>query len=92
MRVEKVLDRLSRLPASKNKVLILDATQVTAHWPLGMLANTFAPALQQMEDRILQIPNLVVLSSSGSEQRSWTNPEWGTTVFGHYLIEGMRRS
>ncbi len=90
VRVEKVLDRLSRLPASKNKVLILDATQFTAHWPLGMLANTFAPALQQMEDRILQIPNLVVLSSSGSEQRSWTNPEWGTTVFGHYLIEGMR--
>src|SRR5262249_21390904 len=32
--LSKVLDQLKRLPGSTKKLLILDATQVAAHWPL----------------------------------------------------------
>jgi hypothetical protein len=90
VRLNAILDRLARLPAAKNKVLILDPTQMTSHWQLGMLSNDFARALDMLEDRILSIPNLVVLSSSGHDQRSWASPELGKTIFGHYLVQGMR--
>src|SRR5262249_2665896 len=83
-------DRLKRLPARKNKVVIFDATQVRAHWELGILNNDFALALQQLNDAIVAVPNLVVLSASGAGQRSWTSNEWGKSIFLHYLNEGLR--
>ncbi len=90
LRVEAVLDRLAKLPASKNKVLILDATQVASWWPLGMLRNDFARALDDLNDKIAKVPNLVVLSASAPDQRSWVSPEWRQTVFSHFLSEGLR--
>ena len=90
VRLAGILERLARLPAGKNKVLILDATQMAVHWQLGMLANDFARALDELNDRIAAIPNLVVLSASAAEQCSWNSPEWGQTAFGHYLVNGLR--
>jgi hypothetical protein len=91
LRVSEVLERLAELPAGKNKVLILDATQITAHWPLGLLHNDFARQLKEtLKEKIDQIPNLVVLSASAPGQRSWVSEEWGQTVFGHYVVEGLK--
>ena len=89
IRLGAVLDRLEGLPAGKNKILILDATQVVAHWPTGLLHNNFARELEALDARIARIPNLVVLSASGPDQRSWTSEDWGQTAFGHYLVEGL---
>jgi hypothetical protein len=90
LRLEDVLDRLARLPAARHKVLILDATQMSANWPLGMLQNDFARELEGLDERIAAVPNLVVLSSSAPDQLSWSSPEWRQTAFTHFLIEGLR--
>src|SRR5262249_37090472 len=89
LRVRDVLDLLKQWP-KKNKVLILDATQVVADWPLGLLHNNFARKLDDLKDEIAEIPRLVVLSASGKDQRSWVSEEWGRTIFGHYVIEGLK--
>jgi len=90
LRMEQVLDRLSKIDNSKNKVLILDATQISADWPLGILDNGFARELNKLESKIAGIPNLVVLSASDEDQRSWVSEEWRQTVFGHFVIEGLK--
>jgi von Willebrand factor type A domain len=90
LRVTAVLERLKRLPEGTNKVLVLDATQVPAAVTLGMLHNDFARALDGLDADIAAVPNLIVLSASDVDQRSWACEEWRQTVFGHYLIDGLR--
>lgn len=91
LRLKEVLDHLgSAALKDKKKVLILDPTQVTAHWPSGMLHNGFVAALKEHEKEIEAIPNLVVLCSSDSHQRSWTSDEWRQSAFGHFVVEGLK--
>jgi hypothetical protein len=90
LRLRAVLDRLAALPADKNKVLVLDATRVPAHWPLGLLHNDFARALEAENARITAIPNLIVLSASDADQRSWVSEEWRKSAYAHFLTEGLR--
>lgn len=44
LRVADVVARLGQLPAGRTKLLVLDATQGEASWPLGQLRNDFARA------------------------------------------------
>lgn len=90
LRMTQVLDRLAKIPEEKKKLLILDATQVPAHWSLGMLHNDFARGLRDLKERVEKIPNLVVLSASDVDQRSWPSEELRRTIFAHYVIEGLR--
>lgn len=90
IRLADVLDVLAALPAEKNKVLVLDATTMVSNWQLGMLRNDFARQLEQLASRIEAIPNLVVLSSCGADQRSWNCPELRRTIYFHFVIEGLR--
>ena len=90
IRLTEVLDVLASLPTDKNKVLILDATTMASNWQLGMLRNDFARQLEQLAPRIEAIPNLVVLSSCGADQRSWNCPELRRTIYFHFVIEGLR--
>src|SRR5262249_49906038 len=90
LRLTAVLDRLAQLPEKTRKLLILDATQVSAWWPLGMFHNDFARKLEELKGRIEEIPGLVVLSASGDDQRSWASEEWRQTTFGHHVLEGLR--
>lgn len=90
LRVGQVLDRLAKIPDEKKKLLILDATQVPAHWSLGMLHNDFARGLRDLKERIEKIPNLVVMSASDIDQRSWPSEELRKTIFAHFVIEGLR--
>jgi hypothetical protein len=88
--ITNILERLKQLDAKKNKILILDATQVVANWPLGMLQNDFAEGLAGLNAQIQEVPNLVVISSSAKDQRSWVAPEFGRTIFGHAIVEGLQ--
>lgn len=88
--LEKVLDRLAQIDREKNKVLVLDATQISADWPLGLLHNGFARELDKLDSKIASIPNLVVLSASDVDQRSWASEEWRQTVFAHFVTEGLK--
>jgi hypothetical protein len=89
--LDDLLGLLENLEKTK-KVLILDCTQVGAHWPLGIMHSDFARALQSrpIQEHIARIPNLVVIGSSSSKERSWAAPEWGQTAFAHYVLEGLK--
>ena len=90
LRLTTVLDHLATLPATKRKLLVLDATQMRANWQFGVLNNDFVRQLESLEPRILEIPNLIVMSSTAADQCSWTSDEWQRSIFAHYLIEGCR--
>jgi Mg-chelatase subunit ChlD len=89
--LDELLALLKKLPADTPKLLLLDVTQVSAHWPLGELHNDFARALNaRAEDIKKKVEKLVVISSSDEDQRSWVSPEWGQTYFAHFVIEGLK--
>jgi hypothetical protein len=90
IRLRSVISRLNELPDKKNKVLILDATQVPSDWGRGVLHNDFARGLKALAPEIDKVPNLVVLSASDENQRSWVSDEWRQTAFSHYVIEGLK--
>jgi len=85
-----VLDWLAKLPDSTSKVLVLDPSRMTSAPEMGILMNDFTGRLRAQESKIRQIPNLVVIGASDAHQRSWSSPAWGQTVFGHFLMEGLR--
>lgn len=88
--LEDVIDAMASLPAANNKVLIVDATQIADDWSLGMLQNDFARHLEALRPKIEAVENLWVLSASGPDQRSWIDEERKRSVFGRYVIEGLR--
>ena len=91
--VKDILQRLAE-PAlrEKHKLVIFDATQVSASWAHGYLHNDFARALKDLEAQIADIPNLVVICSTDEDQRSWISEELRRTIFGHFLETGLRNS
>ncbi len=71
----------------KNVVLILEPALSRANWSAGVLENNFvAKLVEKTKDR----KNLFILCASDANQVSWPSEEWQQTVFGHYLIEGLR--
>jgi hypothetical protein len=91
IRVESVLARLAELPRGKNKLLVFDATSQEEMRSAGMLVNDFARALADLEERIREIPNLVVLASSDVDQRSEPAADGRTTLFMHHFLEALRK-
>ncbi len=89
LRLTDVIETLASLPASQNKVLILDATRLEYHFELGMIDNGFVEQLERLEQRILQIPRLVVISASGVNEKSWVDRSNDECVFLRALINRM---
>jgi hypothetical protein len=87
---EDVIDGLASVTKEKRVLLILDATQVSDHWTDGILHNDFARRLEGLDDRIKAQDNLLVLSASAPDQRSWASEEWQQTIFAHYVLEGLK--
>jgi hypothetical protein len=90
VRVKAIVDQLAKLPAQKQKLLILDATEQPAFTDLGLVHNDFASAVEELNDAIAAVPNLAVFMSSGADQRSWVSPEWGQSSFLHHVLNGLR--
>ena len=42
------------------------------------------------DGKIADVPNLIILSASAPDQRSWRSDELKRTIFGHYLLEGLK--
>ncbi len=91
LRLENVLDGISkRVKANRNVVLVLDCTGMKSNLPLGMLHNDFVHELVKLDSKIAEISNLVVLCASGVDQLSWPSDDVGTTIYSHFLIEGLQ--
>jgi hypothetical protein len=85
-----VIKSMGKLPAEKQKILVLEAAQSTSNWWLGMLHNDFARRLIELEPEIRKIPNLWVYSAASVDERCWSSEGLQRTIFGHYLIEALR--
>ncbi len=89
LRVRAILARLAKMPANQVKILIFDATHQRTDPQRGMFWNDFSRALEELEPEIAGIPNLVVISASGPNERSWAIPEYGESAFGHFFRRAL---
>ena len=90
LNVGKIIERLKQVPAGKKKLLVLDAAHIRANWNYGILSNDFARSLKELNQQILDVPNLTVLSATSEEQLSWAFPAHNQTAFGHFFVEAIR--
>ncbi|MBP3959288.1 VWA domain-containing protein [Gemmata sp. G18] len=89
VRFKTLLEQLARLPADKQKMLVIDAAREPAFTDLGLVHNDFAGGVAELDADIAAIPNLAVWLSSGLDERSWASPEWGTSSFSHFAMNGL---
>jgi Mg-chelatase subunit ChlD len=87
--MDKALAALDQLPKDTKKLLILDTTQITSNWHLGMLHNDFVHSLAN-DSRAKNIPNLLIFCASDEDQRSWVSEEYGRSIFAHFVVEGLK--
>lgn len=71
---------------SSPTLLILDAGQIASDRNLGVFGNNFPSRLESL---LSESGNLVVLSSCGPGQMSWTAEADGCSVFARYVAEGL---
>ncbi len=88
--VAKILDVLKTLPAERHKVLIFDAAFEPVNWSRGEFSNEFARGLKALDAKIAGIDRLVVICSADADQTAWVSEEWRESVFGHFVVEGLR--
>ena len=87
--IGKVLASLQNLPPETKKLLLLDGSQHGPNWTMGRLHNEFVRSVKS-EPLLGKVKNLVVLCSCDEGEQSWTSEEYGQTIFGHFVIEGLK--
>jgi hypothetical protein len=87
----EVMDALHDCPA-RHKVLILDVARPSADARLGILADDVATRLPTLlEPEVGKDPALLfVLLPCSPGEVALASDELGLSVFGHYLVEGLR--
>lgn len=87
-----LLSALEKLPRDTKKILLLDVAGARAHPAGGLFGPTFHQAFKSdgCKLRMSKVNNLAVILSAGEDQFSWAAPEWGTTAFAHYVVEGLK--
>ena len=90
LKVSAIIETLGKLPKDKQKLLVLDGSHFRANWQFGVLSNDFARSLKDLNQQILDVPNLVVLSATSEGQLAWDCAPHHQTAFGHFLIEGIK--
>lgn len=80
--------RAQDLPSDCRILLVLDTARADVDWKIGTVEDTYVAGLGALI-RKSELPNLVILNSSGRGQRSWTSPELRGSVFGHFLRLGL---
>ncbi|MFK7768206.1 MAG: caspase family protein [Mariniblastus sp.] len=88
--VASIIEKLGDLPADKHKLLVLDSSHFRANWQFGILSNDFARSLKDLNQQILDVPNLIVLSATSEDQLAWDCAPHRQTAFGHFLVEGIK--
>ncbi len=86
----QVLADLGKLRPETKKLLVFDTTTAAPDLALGMLHNDFVRALKADQANLKAVPNLAVMVASDEDQRSWGSEEWGSTIFAHFVVEGLK--
>lgn len=87
LKFSEIVARMKDRPKVK-VVLLLDGGRIDDDWSLGILTNGFA---EQLEAYLIEsaVPNLYVLNAASANERAWTAPEMGGSVFGHFAAQGL---
>ena len=84
-----VVTYVNEFVGSSRKVLILDGGRIRENWPVGILHNGFADALQHtLQEK--PVDRLFVLNSTRRDQRAHAAPELGGSVFAWFVAAGLR--
>jgi len=86
----QVLTDLGKLRPETKKLLVFDTTTAAPDLALGLLHNDFVRALKADQANLKAVPNLAVMVASDEDQRSWGSEEWGSTIFAHFFVEGLK--
>ena len=71
-----------------HKVVLLDCNRFDADWRWGVLYNSFAERLQAVVEE-LNLPQLVVVNSTGPGQVNWASAELNGSAFGYFAAQGL---
>lgn len=88
--VTEILQRLSELPKSHSKLLVIDIAQTPANWVFGGAYSDFVRAVKGLDSKIEEVGELAVLLSADEDQVSWIADERRKSTFGFYFVEGIR--
>ena len=90
VKVADVLANLLRSDADL-KILVLDCQRIDNLWPLGVLANDFVGAVDDLLDQLPESDRkgLFVLYSSAPGEVTWADRELAQSPFGHYFARGI---
>ena len=84
-----IVSYVNEFVSSSRKVLILDSGRIRENWPVGILHNGFADALQvALQEK--PVDRLFVLNSTRLDQRAHAAPELGGSVFAWFVAAGLR--
>jgi hypothetical protein len=92
IKISEILDILKKQPANQVKVVLFDAEQNETLWTFGVLDNRFGHALQLLQDKIQNVPNLLVVNACSQDQNSWIIHNLGLSNFGAQLIRCLAGS
>jgi hypothetical protein len=67
IRISEILSILEKQPSNQVKVVLFDAEQNETLWTFGVLDNRFGHALQLLQDKIQNVPNLLVVNACGRD-------------------------
>ena len=88
--LQQVFKSLEKLK-NKNVVLIVEPALAASNWPTGMIRNDFVKALKDAHQKVAdEQPKLVIFCACDADQTSWASEEWRTTIFSHYIVEGVK--
>jgi hypothetical protein len=85
----EVLATLDKELSDKHVVLLLEPALARANWSAGVLENNFVAKLKDLNPT-LKKNRLFILCASAPHQISWPSEEWQQTLFGHFVVEGLR--
>src|SRR5262249_13242533 len=87
LKFSEVLQSLESV-GDRNVVLLIEPALVRANWSTGVFENEFVQRLVESKAKLK--PRIFVLCASDAHQVSWPSDEWQQTVFGHYVVEGLK--
>lgn len=87
--VTTLLKQIAGFPEDQKKILLLDCVHFDSQPQFGVLLNGFSAQMQELDERIQEIPNLVVVLGCDSDQRNWLQPAEGTNNWTAALVRGL---
>jgi|GEM_PF-1367380 len=87
IRFDEILEILHNQPENQIKVVLFDASQMESLWSFGVLDNQFSQGLAQFDQKIREIPNLIVVNSCEPKEYSWMIPHLGMSNFATQFLK-----